>query len=106
MNRAFSRRVRYSCLVGVSGAAILAAGISSPTLHDLTVSLGDGMRLEIGTVRGGGNLVGIAFAQSADSVTLETSRSTSATSAIRRPGSSSRASASAEPSLPHSSISQ
>ena len=71
MNRAFSRRVRYSCLVGVSGAAILAAGISTPTVHDVSVSLGDGTRLEIGTVRGGASFIGMALAQSAETVTLE-----------------------------------
>ena len=71
MNRVFSRRVRYSCLAAVSGAAILAAGVSVPTVHDVSISLGDGQRLQIGTVRGGASLIGVALAQSADSVTLE-----------------------------------
>jgi hypothetical protein len=71
MNRAISRRVRYSCLAAVSGAAILAAGVSVPTVHDVSIALGDGQRLEIGTVRGGASLIGVALAQSADSVILE-----------------------------------
>jgi hypothetical protein len=71
MNRALSRRVRYSCLAAVSGAAIIAGGLPAPTLNDVSLSLGNGQRLEIGTVRIGASLIGVALAQSADSVTLE-----------------------------------
>lgn len=71
MNRSISRRVRYFALAAVSAAAVAAAGIPGPTVHGLSIAVGDGQRLQIGTLRAGAGLIGIAFAQSAETVTLE-----------------------------------